>query len=217
MRRERAPASSANVQGCGLSLRGYSAKYGLDLRLLKMFPPFEVAGLPWFYKISGRSGSMRSGTVFRLAPLALLTRETASGSWPTLRACSGKRSSGANRTELYRAMVREKLPTLRSTDADRGGRGDLIQRLRGNHPKHHPARMPTMTASDATGGPGTQGRKGGLNLRTAIRLPTMTANRWSGLQSHGVNAMLGPLNPEWCEWFMGFPIGWTGLPPSGER
>ena len=21
----------------------------------------------------------------------------------------------------------------------------------------------------------------------------------------------GPLNPEWCEWFMGFPIGWTEL------
>jgi hypothetical protein len=19
----------------------------------------------------------------------------------------------------------------------------------------------------------------------------------------------GPLNPDWCEWFMGFPIGWT--------
>src|SRR5216683_3290922 len=119
--RERASASSANVQVSGRSLLEYSAKYGLDLRLLKMFPPFEVAGLPWFYKISGRSGLMRSGTAFRLRPLAPLTRGTASGSWPTLRACSGKRSSGANRTEMYRAMDREKLPTLRLTDADRGG------------------------------------------------------------------------------------------------
>lgn len=216
-RRRRAPASSANGPGCGRSSRGSSAKYGLNSRLLKMFPPFEIAGLPWFYKISGRSGLMRNGTVFRLAPLARLMRETESGSWPTLRACSGKRSSGANRTEMYRAMGRETLPTLRSTDGDRGGRGDLIQRLRGNQSKHHPARMPTLTASDATGGPGSQGRKGGLNLRSAIRLPTLTANRWSGLQSHGANAMLGPLNPEWCEWFMGFPIGWSGLPPLDER
>ena len=47
-------------------------------------------------------------------------------------------------------------------------------------------------------------------------MPTLTANRWSGLQSHGENAVLGPLNPEWCEWYMGFPIGWTELPPSDE-
>lgn len=28
------------------------------------------------------------------------------------------------------------------------------------------------------------------------------------------NAVRGPLNPEWVEWLMGFPIGWTELPPS---
>ena len=47
-------------------------------------------------------------------------------------------------------------------------------------------------------------------------MPTLTSNRWSGLQSHGENAMLGPINPEWAEWYMGFPIGWTELPPSEE-
>src|SRR5262252_884807 len=39
--------------------------------------------------------------------------------------------------------------------------------------------------------------------------PTPTANRWSGLQSHGRNAITGPLNPTWVEWLMGFPPGWT--------
>ena len=24
----------------------------------------------------------------------------------------------------------------------------------------------------------------------------------------------GPLNPEWVEWLMGFPVGWTELPHS---
>lgn len=38
--------------------------------------------------------------------------------------------------------------------------------------------------------------------------PTPTANRWSGLQSHGRNLILGLLNPRWVEWLMGFPIGW---------
>jgi hypothetical protein len=221
LRREPASASSASAQVSGRNLLEYSAKYGLDLHLLKMFPPFEVAGLPWFYKISGRSGLMRSGIAFRLRPLVRLTRETASGSWPTLRACSGKRSSGANRTEMYRRFrtltardatprgasnpekrreqghsvsladqiyYSAKMPTLRATDADRRGRADLIEHFRGNNPKPK-----------------------------HHRVPTLTANRWSGLQSHAENAMLGPLNPEWCEWFMGFPVGWTGLPPSDEQ
>ena len=143
-RRERASGSSAHDRACGRGLREYSALYSLDLHWLKTFPPFEVAGLPWSYNISGRSGLMRNGIVFRLPPLARLTGETEFLSSVTRRARYCGRSSAA--------------------------------RL----------------------------------------LPTLTANRWSGLQSHGVNAMLGPLNPEWCEWFMGFPIGWTESLPSDE-
>ena len=41
--------------------------------------------------------------------------------------------------------------------------------------------------------------------------PTPTANRRGGLQSHGVNAVSGSLNPMWVEWLMGFPLGWTDL------
>jgi hypothetical protein len=39
--------------------------------------------------------------------------------------------------------------------------------------------------------------------------PTPTANRWDGLQSHGVNVITGQLNPVWVEWLMGYPAGWT--------
>ena len=34
---------------------------------------------------------------------------------------------------------------------------------------------------------------------------------------HAVSAQsgeFGPLNPEWVEWLMGFPMGWTDLKPS---
>jgi len=44
--------------------------------------------------------------------------------------------------------------------------------------------------------------------------PTPTADRYSGLQSHGQNAILGSLNPTWVEWLMGFPLGWTVCEPS---
>jgi hypothetical protein len=83
--------------------------------------------------------------------------------------------------------------------------------------------VPTLTRADATGGPGSQGRQGGMSLRTAIqKMPTLTAQdaKNNGAPSQmerntkPLNAEIGgPLNPEWCEWFMGFPIGWTELKP----
>lgn len=217
-----ASASSAPAPVSGRSLLEYCAKYSLDLRLLKMLLPFGIAGLPWSFKISGRSGLMRSGTVFRLQPLALLTRETESGSWPTLRACSGKRSSGANRTEMYNAMGR--LPTLTARDwkDSRASEATLGKNSRPlNETVYAIARMATLTASTATWADIEQARYSGNDPRRpsyqeAKRMQTLTANRWSGLQSHGENAVLGPLNPEWCEWYMGFPIGWTELQRSGE-
>jgi len=59
---------------------------------------------------------------------------------------------------------------------------------------------------------------GGDDLATAVAkdmMPTPTANRWDGLQSHGVNVVSGQLNPTWVEWLMGFPLGWTDLDASG--
>ena len=52
---------------------------------------------------------------------------------------------------------------------------------------------PTPTSSDATGGPGGK-RGGGNNLRTEVAVIER-----------------GQLNPQWVEWLMGFPIGWTDL------
>ena len=49
--------------------------------------------------------------------------------------------------------------------------------------------------------PTTQGMNGGSNSRNAI------AKR--GEEPYH----LGPLNPEWLEWLMGWPIGWTALQP----
>jgi site-specific DNA-cytosine methylase len=51
----------------------------------------------------------------------------------------------------------------------------------------------------------------GLLGRVVHQWPTPTANRWDGLQSHGVNVVSGSLNPTWVEGLMGFPIGWTDL------
>jgi hypothetical protein len=89
-----------------------------------------------------------------------------------------------------------KLAALRATDGDRGGRGDLIQQLRGNNPSHHP--LPTLLANDHKSGK----RKGPfLNSRPLREV----------LPPDLEGQAIGPLNPTWCEWYQGFPIGWTAL------
>lgn len=62
--------------------------------------------------------------------------------------------------------------------------------------------MPTPTYSDGTGGPGTTPKRtGGMNLRTWI----------------AVNRETGPLNPDFIEWMMGLPIGWTNPDLSRDQ
>lgn len=60
------------------------------------------------------------------------------------------------------------------------------------------------------------------NLETAVSLriwPTPTASRRSGMQSHGKNAFLGVVNPEFLSWLMGFPSNWLNplYAPSETR
>ncbi len=69
---------------------------------------------------------------------------------------------------------------------------------------------PTPTKSDATRGPTTPERNalklGGISLVSAVRhRPTIVPQAG------------GRVNPEWCEWLMGFPMGWTDLQPLEMR
>lgn len=89
--------------------------------------------------------------------------------------------------------------------------------------------LPTLTVNGNNNKP-RPGTKSGYGLRTAIAmLPTLTTIGLNGgSNSRRATARrgeppthLGPLNPAWCEWFMGFPIGWTesaalGMPKFHE-
>lgn len=167
-----------------------------------------------------RSGTMLSGTAYRLPPLTHPTSVIASGSsqwWPTLIAQDAKNDGGPSqyeRNSLPLNVMVKLYPTLRATDGERGGRGELLHTMKGAETPRGPLPMfPTLRAADARGGARVdpdRPAKEGVKLLEQIRmLPTLTASRRSGLQSHGHNAILGSLNPTWCEWFMGLPIGWT--------
>ena len=56
--------------------------------------------------------------------------------------------------------------------------------------------------------------KRGKSARDFGLWPAPTASRRSGLQSHGWNAILGPMNPVWIGWLMGFPIEWSKYAPT---
>lgn len=84
--------------------------------------------------------------------------------------------------------------------------------------------LPTLTVH------GNYNRKGasktsGDGLVTALKkLPTLCARDWkdTGTSNAERNRNTpplavhagGPLNPEWCEWYMGFPLGFTELKDS---
>jgi hypothetical protein len=114
-----------------------------------------------------RAGMTRSGTAYRRVPSAPLTDATASGLLPTPKTPQG----GGERS------------------GDRAGTGDLMWMARSSM-------WPTPTQSDGMGGPGSSGRDGGDNLRTAVS---------------------GSLNPTWVEWLMGYPLGWTACAASATR
>lgn len=139
-----------------------------------------------------RSGSMRNGIAYRLPALTRATSEIASGScWRTA-------------TPL--------MPTVPVQDVKNDGGPSQFHR--NTVPLNAAVKLlPTARASDSDrGGRGEllHTLKGAESPRGL--LPTPTASRRSGLQSHGENALLGSLNPEWVEWYQGMPIGWTDLP-----
>lgn len=157
------------------------------------------------------------------------------------------------------------LPTIRATDGERGGWGDLIQAVRGNENSHfrlwrtpqawnskqgpksealalkamktgsnaitlvdqvrHPFMWTTANCRDYKDSGPTQGKRKSPNLGTVVHFPTPLVggtgeschNQISGRFRKAMEPHLPPgggqLNPDWVEWLMGWPIGWTACEP----
>ncbi len=133
--------------------------------------------------------------------------------------------SGTNVPDTYkrlRSQVAARVPTPKAEDSQcAGGHRDKNDTLYGLICR--PKRLPTPLAGDATGSRGTKGKdrpdEGGL-LSQVKRLPTPTVQDASNncgpsqKDRDALNvAVGGALNPDWVEWLMGWPIGWTDLQP----
>ena len=169
-----------------------------------------LAGLDAFSGTWPRWGMMRNGVCWELTMPGHRTEENESGFWPTPRSCS--------------AMA----ATITPESAHAANRFPNLETVVGRRI------WPTPTKSDGMGGPGTsENRMGGENLRTAVKMwPTPQASDNRDRGNLGMPAILrrqekgkqiglgqsvsdtsGALNPDWVEWLMGWPIGWTDLKP----
>jgi hypothetical protein len=219
----RTSAPPARVPG----LMASAAAYGRNTpELLASFDPATSSwrtsqlslegGLTTFSETWPRSGLMRNGIAFQLPPLVRLTDATESELLPTPAATpygtnhgGGMGRVGPVRPSLETMARRNLWPTPTSTLGTNGGRitprksregVTLIEAISARFwPPPHGMCVPTTSWAEA--------------VNQSI-WPTPTADRRSGLQSHGQNAILGSLNPTWVEWLMGFPLGWTDCGPS---
>lgn len=197
-----------------------SVKYDLDSRSWKtrqcsLLGDLEPASETW-----PRWGIMRDGESWELSTPALLTSENESGYWPTPRTTG--LDGGSN--SLKAAKARGIGPTIRAADGERGGRGDLIQAIRGNENTHDKL-WPTPNQRDWKDTGATQGNRKSPNLGTMVHqfatpqardYRTGSTDRWENPErSRNLNDQIGgQLNPSWVAWLMGWPIEWTACAAS---
>ena len=202
------PVSEAD---CGGKWRESSVKFDRATSSWKTHRCLWEEDLDWSSVTWPQWGMMRAGVLWERGTPERLTSATASGCWPTPN-CSNDRSPclhdakkawvGEPRENGDKVQARLQdaaafWPTPRASDGDRGGRGDLVQAVRGNENKHFKL-WPTPKANDAE-------KRGNFDVN----------NPRNGLAAAArqENPTGGKLNPAWVEWLMGWPISWTESAP----
>jgi hypothetical protein len=164
---ETAAVLKASGAASGPKLSGALMQYDPQSCSLKTAQQSFLEDLTESYQTLPRWGSMRSGSVYPLPELVRPTDATGGG------ALQGAPTLTVN------GNYNRKGASKTSND----GLATWLKKL------------PTLTKSDGTGGPGCSGREGGDNLRTVLG---------------------GPINADWAEWFMGWPIGATARRDGGK-
>lgn len=198
---------TASAADYGQSSPDSFARYDHDSSSWRTRQACLVSGWAEFSETWPRSGMTRNGTAFRLPPLTLITRETASGLLPTPTAQGFSRMSSAGGSNARKKWVRM-LPTLtvrgnynrKGLSAKSGdGLATVLRRM-----------MPTLTAHDVRGGAKPE-RSERMQESSARGLDLASTLRAVFPESTGI------INPSWGEGYMGFPIGWTELTPSATQ
>jgi hypothetical protein len=250
-------------QASGPKWRGSLARYDPDLRSWKTAQHSLLGDSEEFLETWPRWGTTVAGELYLLPTPAHRTGGNESGLWRTpsarepgvsperLEAIKGGELGGMNRHfdrhtgRMAQIGLSQQVKLRRMWQTPVAD--DAVERKAGKWNSPGEPKLsaevklwPTPTKSDGTGGPGSSGRAGGLNLRTAVTVwptPNASDNRDRGNMSDpavqrrmalgkqiGLSMVVkesagsGSLNPTWVELLMGWPAGWTDLQPmdNGE-
>jgi hypothetical protein len=174
---------------CGLKLPVSFAKYDPDTASWKTSQVclFTNTSEP-YSKTWPRAGMIVAGTAYLRQPLAPRTVGIGSGSWPTPRTITGGAESAERKQELGRT---------------KSGGGDLQAAVKSwPTPRVTTSGMVASKAQLARIKRGEEAERG----KGACKLEISVA-----LHGGATTPQKGQLNPDWVEWLMGWPIGWTSL------
>jgi len=113
------------------------------------------------------------------------------------------------------------LRTPKASDADKGGRGELLHQIKTGSPRG----IPTPRANDAKKVGNIDATNPRNGLAGFVRMPPPASSDWKGSSKPGqrrgqltdqtmeVIPAGGRMNPTFVEWLMGWPIGSTALSP----
>jgi len=209
---EKAQESTGSEAGCGNTWRGWLAKFEPDSSLWRTAQCSFLEEEPESLQTLPRSGMTRGGMLWELPMSERRTKGTESGSLlPTPNAneqgekletwekrAIRKKEQGIN-LHLKLSVWVQMWPTPRSCSAMAAtitpesawaeNRFPNLETVVGK------SVFPTPTRRDFKSGTGAQLREG--------HSPPLS------------NVVGGTLNPNWTEWLMGWPLGWTDLKPLG--
>ena len=159
--------------------------------------------------------------LFQLVPSVPRTGGRESGLWPTLDSGSGRRGGqhpariNPMRTFTINDAVRM-WPTPRANERSQKNSADsgvALSKAVQMWPTPRANLVTTVTEKGSTR------RSGNLEdaVAATINWPTPRSTQTGGADSHGVmppEYREGSLNPQFVEWLMGYPVGWTDCEPS---
>ena len=223
---EKGLESAGNDPDSGVKWHALSVKFDPDTYSLRTHHCLFPEDLQLSSVTLPKWGSLHDGELWeRITPVPL-TSATDAGSWPTPRSCSAmaatitpENSWAEGRFPNLETVVGQRLwPTPTSQEAG------IIENL--------------VTKDGAPAKPGERaynpktGKYTQVTLNRAVQMwPTPTGEKFATPQSRdfrtgsqeryddpartkNLNDQIGgQLNPDWVEWLMGWPIGWTDLKP----
>lgn len=211
----KAQESKEREADCGLNLQESLARYDPATHLWRTRQCSLFEGLGECLETFPKSGMMHDGVLWELTMWEHPTSERECGFWRTPDTSAGgivsdreleelangnwKRPSGSQKQLRLQDQVREPRlhPTPNCSGMDGGSDSRKANQKRGIHQKLYPT--PKCQDSRAALMDRHKSNLGEVVHGGIETLPTKTAR----------------LNPNWVEWLMGWPIGWTDLKPLG--